>query len=628
MRTIIFILFIFSFSNLGFSKGSGPPTQAGEKTSCEKLGFENAENDDQPGLYRAVFLPPAPKYGGNDSSGMIKTGGIISCQPGTICYGNQNYIYRLTNNSWANKGCSKKTGDSFERCLFELGKTKAVVFPAGDYSVQVQISHGANKNVQLGEVRSFEITVAEDGRKCLKKIGSRKIISTGPIHKNTLHGLEPPNGDPFQRVFLDFVSDGINPILFKTYWFRDEGNYWCKIFDDCWWLWQGAISVLKRNDIKKPIFVFAHRRNNIVRLDSAFMTSKEFYTAYNPQNGLIARLSQGTFDYYYRGNGDELLKSNGEGANCAEMDITPVSGDYGQIKSYDSNYQNITSQKFMMWHPKAILETPIGSIYPNDLLYPPTNSTQGGGVISGELPGIKGWGTLPSGAKAHWLRVKQWLEGKVPVGNYFINRKAACIMLDTKMTSWPNSTSAPYGEDFEKYAIELISLLKNEIGFTEKTFSRIIFSIPGRAMEKFKKGADSLFPQGFPGAFDAYLEASYPSTSQQYVQDAEKWGANFLGIGVDSFLMEKVQDRLGPIPIYPPNSWWSWVAEISNRRDQYRRIKKAYFWTVDLSVNQRQALDYGVDGIISNWPSRVRIIIGEPPYNRYFRLASPDDPIK
>jgi glycerophosphoryl diester phosphodiesterase len=201
-------------------------------------------------------------------------------------------------------------------------------------------------------------------------------------------------------------------------------------------------------------------------------------------------------------------------------------------------------------------------------------------------------------------------------------------MLDTKMTSWPNSSSAPYGDDFEKYAIDLISLLKNEMGFNDKIFSRIIFSIPGRAMEKFKKGADKMFQNGFPGAFDAYLETSYPSSAKQYVDDAEKWGANFLGIGVDSFLMEKVQKELGSIPIYPPNSWWAWVAEMSNRRDQTRKIKKVYFWTVDNSVNQRQALDYGVDGIISNWPSRVRIIIQSPPYNRYYRMASPNDPIK
>lgn len=621
------ILFIFIFSNFAFSKGStAPKTEV--KTSCEKMGFETAANDDQSGIYRGVFLPPAPKYGGNDSSGMIKTGGIISCVPGMICYGNQHYIYRLTNHSWAHKGCSKKTGDSWEKCLLELGKTKAVVFPKGDYSVQVQISHGAKKDVPLGEIRAFEIYDAEGGAKCLKKIGSKKIISWGPIHKNTFHALESPNEDPFQRVFLDFSSDGKKPILFKTNWFRDEGNFWCRVFDDCWWLWQGAISVLKRDNIKKPIFTIAHRRNNIVRLDSAFMSSSEFNYAYNPQNGVIARLSQGTFDYYYRGNGDELLKSNGEGANCAEMDITPVFGDYNQIKSYDSNYQNIPSQKFIMWHPKAILETQLGSIYPNDFLYTSTNSLQGGGVSPETLPGVKGWGTLPSGARAHFLRVKQWLEGRVPVGNYFINRKAACIMLDTKMTSWPNSSSGPYGEDFEKYAIDLISLLKNEIGFDEQVFSRIIFSVPGRAMEKFKKGADSLFKNGFPGAFDAYLEVSYPSSAKQYVDDAEKWGANFLGIGVDSLIMEKVQKELGPIPIYPPNSWWPWVAEMSNRRDQTGKIKKVYFWTIDRSVNQRQALDYGVDGVISNWPSRLRVIIQKPPYNGYYRMASPNDPIK
>ena len=621
---IFFIVALFCCSIDVFPKGSSPP--AVEGTSCEKIGQETAADNDQPDIYRAIFLPPAAKYGGNATSGMIKTGGIISCLPGTICYGNQNYIYRLTNNSWAHKNCSNKKGDSWDRCLLELGKTKAVVFPKGEYSVQFQISHGANKNVKLGEVRAYEITIAEDGQKCLKKIISGKIISTGPIHNNFLHGLEEPNGDPFQRVLLDFSSDGINPILFKTYWFRDESSPKCKIFDDCWWLWQGNISVLKRN--KKPIFALAHRRNNIVRMDSAFMTSKEFYAAYNPQNGLIAHLSQGTFDYYYRGNGDEVLKSNGERANCAEMDVTPVFGDFNQIKNYDSDYQNIPSQKFILWHPKAILETELGSLYPNDFLYTPTNAIQGGGVKSGLLPGVKGWGTLPSGAKAHWIRVKQWLEGRVSIGNYFINRKASCINLDIKLKSWPNSSSKPYEEDFEKYAVDLISLFKNEMEFDDKMFSRIIFSIPGRAMEKFRKGADSMFPQGFPGAFDAYLEASYPSSREKYVLDAEKWGANFLGVGVDSFLMEKVQKGLGPIPIYPPNSWWDWVAEMSNARDQRGKIKKVFFWTIDFPVNQRQALDYGVDAIITNWPSRIRKIMEEPPYNRYYRLASPDDPIK
>lgn len=627
MKTIIFIALalIISSNNL-FAKGSSPPVP--QESSCEKEGYLKADSDDKEREYRTIFSPPAPEYGGNQNSGQVVTGGKVACRAGFMCYLNQNYPFRLSTSWDKNRGCSK------ESCFTEIGKTLAIKHPAGEYLAQFQISHGAPKGHNLGRVKAFELVKSTQGANCLKEISSRDIISSGPIHQND-HALENPKEPHYQHILLPFSTEGSNPIILKTYWRRNEEYNLCKLFNACTWLWQGSISVNPIGSLgnpdtyKRPIWYFAHRRNNQIRLDAALLTSEEFKYAYNPTNGVIARLSDYTYNYY-AGNA-ELQAANGDGANCVEFDITPVSGEAKEILKVDPLYNPADpKQKWILRHPPDMV--------PDDYLQPEKQSFLsikgvGGGVYNKDLPSLKGWGTLPSGTGAHLKRVRDWLRGNVKLGDRTINRKLACVMIDIKFPGWPKS-STPYDGRGDLFAKDFINYLRNEIGWENQLFSRVIWSVSDQKAKEFRKVADSLFEGGFPGLFEGYTWAVNTRTGDlvknrmNYVKTLNENGVNYMSIGHSIELGEYPITQFGAPPLDPMYNYLQFLAEIKNQKDRNGAPEGFMFYSVDLRQNISESLDHGVDGIISNWPSRVRIMLDQFPYKYYLRKATANDPLR
>ncbi|MFI5390368.1 MAG: hypothetical protein ACHQYQ_03320 [Bacteriovoracales bacterium] len=632
MNTIIFIgLGLIFYSGHSFAKGSQAP-KVEEKSSCEREGFLKADPDDKLSEYRSVFLPPASQYGGNANSGQVATGGKIACTKGHLCYLNQNYGYRLSTAWDKNKGCSG--GKTKDPCLTEIGKTLAVKNPSGEYLAQFQISHGAASGTNLGKVKAFELVKSSDGINCLKEIATRDIVSTGSIHVNK-HALEAPKEPHYQYILLPFSTNGSNPIILKTYWERNDKATVCKIFNDCLWIWLGSISVNPIGPLgspgtyKRPIWIQAHRRNNQVRLDASILTTEEFNYAYNPTNGKIGRLSQYTFDYY-AGN-KELIAANGDGANCVEIDVAPTNGDVNVIKKTDPWYNpQDPKHKFVLNHPPDIaISADFDQTEKSNFML---IKGIGGGIYSKDLPYQKGWGTLPSGTAAFWSRVREWLKGTAKIGDRAINRKLACVIIDLKFRGWPTE-STPYNKRGDLLAKDLITYLREQVGWENQLFSRVIMSVPDAQSKNYRSMADTMFPGGYPGLFDGYdFPANYKSGDLvknriDFLNTLRQNGVNYMSIGLNPAKSEYLPG-LGLPPLEPAYLFTPFLAEMKNQKDRNKDPEGFMFWTVDLIHNITEGLDHGADGIISNWPSRVRILLDQYPYKYYLRRATPEDSLR
>jgi hypothetical protein len=75
-------------------------------------------------------------------------------------------------------------------------------------------------------------------------------------------------------------------------------------------------------------------------------------------------------------------------------------------------------------------------------------------------------------------------------------------------------------------------------------------------------------------------------------------------------------------------NYLQFLAEIKNQKDRNGAPEGFMFYSVDLRQNISESLDHGVDGIISNWPSRVRIMLDQYPYKYYLRKATANDSLR
>uniref|UniRef100_Q5YD75 Dermonecrotic toxin LrSicTox-alphaIB1 n=1 Tax=Loxosceles reclusa TaxID=6921 RepID=A1K_LOXRE len=64
---------------------------------------------------------------------------------------------------------------------------------------------------------------------------------------------------------------------------------------------------------------------------------------------------------------------------------------------------------------------------------------------------------------------------------------------------------------------------------------------------------------------------------------------------------------------------------VKNRDSSNGFINKVYFWTVDKRASTRDALDAGVDGIMTNYPDVIADVLSESAYKANFRIATYDD---
>ncbi|MCP4136050.1 MAG: hypothetical protein GY754_34085 [bacterium] len=126
---------------------------------------------------------------------------------------------------------------------------------------------------------------------------------------------------------------------------------------------------------------------------------------------------------------------------------------------------------------------------------------------------------------------------------------------------------------------------------------------------ELKGGETPLFDCGI----DSYLEGYGDLTAEEWAVEVENTGATFIGVGIAA---------IAPSPM---PGWMPWIQTMTNRRDKVKNFKKAYFWTLNSKTSMRKCLDYGVDGIITNYPARLHEVMQEEPYRGIVRPATQSD---
>ncbi|VFQ46310.1 plc-like phosphodiesterase tim beta/alpha-barrel domain [Desulfoluna butyratoxydans] len=143
-----------------------------------------------------------------------------------------------------------------------------------------------------------------------------------------------------------------------------------------------------------------------------------------------------------------------------------------------------------------------------------------------------------------------------------------------------------------------------------------VFSVPRAQAAIFndvlkKEDADGhiLYNAGI----DSYLQDYSGLTADTWAEKVEAIGSTFIGVGASS--------------VHPSSmpSWMSWVQAMTNMRDANGNFKKSYYWTLNRKASMRSCLDYGVDGVITNFPDRMDEVLNEEPYSLLFRRATQDD---
>ena len=144
----------------------------------------------------------------------------------------------------------------------------------------------------------------------------------------------------------------------------------------------------------------------------------------------------------------------------------------------------------------------------------------------------------------------------------------------------------------------------------------VLFSVPRAEAAIFKrvlKDADENGETLFDAGIDSYLQDYSGLTADSWVAKVEAIGSTFIGVGASSVN-----------PSFMPD-WMSWVQAMTNLRDANGHFKKSYYWTLNRRVSMRKCLDYGVDGVITNYPARMNEVLNEAPYNRLFKRATQAD---
>ncbi|WP_071872275.1 hypothetical protein [Atopomonas hussainii] len=143
---------------------------------------------------------------------------------------------------------------------------------------------------------------------------------------------------------------------------------------------------------------------------------------------------------------------------------------------------------------------------------------------------------------------------------------------------------------------------------------QVVMSVPGNTAAAFYATLAAGDAPLYPCVFDSYLEDYGDLTPASWVQQVEATGATFIGVGA------VVYDIFKPMP-----HWMPWLQALTSRRDALGQIRKSFFWTVDRPQSMRNALDAGVDAIITNKPGCLAQVLKEAPYARILRLATGQD---
>lgn len=188
--------------------------------------------------------------------------------------------------------------------------------------------------------------------------------------------------------------------------------------------------------------------------------------------------------------------------------------------------------------------------------------------------------------------------------SHFDSKKIALIELDCKQDE---------SIDPALYAKELATRLINAGIKPEHS----LFSVPKEQAAIFKKVLKDKDENGkafFDAGIDSYLMDYSGLTAESWSEKVEQIGSTFIGVGATSVLITQ------PMP-----TWMDWIQAMTNRRDRNKNFKKTYYWTLNNKTSMRKCLDYGVDGVITNFPARMDEVLKEEPYASIFRLATQED---
>ena len=190
------------------------------------------------------------------------------------------------------------------------------------------------------------------------------------------------------------------------------------------------------------------------------------------------------------------------------------------------------------------------------------------------------------------------------VKRFIDNKKLALIMFDCKTVK---------NVDEKAYAIKLLELLeKHDI---KENFCLI--SVAGNA-ESIKKFFQGLNEREFKGARDACLDGYAKNSLLNWVQFIKNIGVTYIGLGDDPKMLFSFMSK-----------WLPWIEEVIKLRDSKDpgELSKVFFWTLNTKSAMRTTLNYGVDGIIANFPNDLNEVLSGEPYCTQFRLATQEDDV-
>jgi hypothetical protein len=179
--------------------------------------------------------------------------------------------------------------------------------------------------------------------------------------------------------------------------------------------------------------------------------------------------------------------------------------------------------------------------------------------------------------------------------------RLALLVLDCK-------PSASLEHDYRPYGRVLAETIADHL-----PASRVLISVHDPSMLAVFAGAAgaSLDAGRDVNLLDNTAEFEDPD---QWIRFAEGHDLTALGIGTDCFVVGNLL-----------RTWFAPVAAAANGRDQRRRVKKVYYWTVQSRAAIRHMLEYGLDGLIVNSAPALLSVLAEPPFDALYRLATPAD---
>ncbi len=220
--------------------------------------------------------------------------------------------------------------------------------------------------------------------------------------------------------------------------------------------------------------------------------------------------------------------------------------------------------------------------------------------------------TNSDGVDAYYRNVKSHMDAGRVVG-------VVCDVKTTLVSDGPIHYSANSANPRHYGRVLANTLKRNGI-----PASRVVMGIdqPDSWASEFMKGVrwDAQY-DALVNLYVPYSKDTFKVTSQAVI---DQW-ANTIVAGSDVGELGMDESVRGAFSTPWPN-WSRWLTPLVNRRlARSGDLRFVYYWTINNETDMRNALDVGVDGILTDHPAKLKAIAGEPKYKDKFRLANKDD---